>query len=389
MLTELPSAGLLEGFTIFPRGKKSYLSLTYDLSQKHEPTHFALAATVIDSFLVKLAHPSDVIPNVPPSVRKALNHLFKSDSKISDFNDGDYDNGEGPVAKPDIDKLYETIKVYHDSKGHTTGGIDLVFDPQVKWLQMCRKCFYTLHHNLLFFGILWFGLTTFTDELYLHLQHRNLLPTLRPYQRNAVRWMLSREMDTNDDNVSNAEDRLHPLYEGVETLEGTKLYYNRVAGFLVREKPFAVKSLPGGILADEVILTTFYVQPFCTKVLFEAFLYLHFVFEFCFWQKNIGKELINKCWRNWLQMGLGKTVEVLSLLLCNPRPNVPKPEWKKPVHIKKETRKKRKRIRSLSPVEFRIEEIGSKNESEDLLIQLDGNQVRNSVELLDLVMAFS
>ena len=88
-------------------------------------------------------------------------------------------------------------------------------------------------------------------------------------------------------------------------------------------------------------------------------------------------------------MGLGKTVEVLSLLLCNPRPNVPKPEWKKPVHIKKETRKKRKRIRSLSPVEFRIEEIGSKNESEDLLIQLDGNQVRNSVELLDLVMAFS
>ena len=53
MLTELPSAGLLEGFTIFPRGKKSYLSLTYDLSQKHEPTHFALAATVIDSFLAK------------------------------------------------------------------------------------------------------------------------------------------------------------------------------------------------------------------------------------------------------------------------------------------------------------------------------------------------
>ncbi len=76
-------------------------------------------------------------------------------------------------------------------------------------------------------------------------------------------------------------------------------------------------------------------------------------------------------------MGLGKTVEVLSLLLCHPRPNVPKPEWKEPDHIKKETRKKRKRVRSPSPVEFRIEELDVKNESEDLLIQLDGNQARN------------
>ena len=94
--------------------------------------------------------------------------------------------------------------------------------------------------------------------------------------------MLSREMDTNDDNVSNAEDRLHPLYEEVETLEGTKLYYNRVAGFLVREKPLAVKSLPGGILADEVILTTFmcghFVQKCYSKLFCTYILCLNFVF---------------------------------------------------------------------------------------------------------------
>ena len=36
------------------------------------------------------------------------------------------------VSKPDIDKLYEAIKVYHESKGHSDGkGTDLIFDPQV------------------------------------------------------------------------------------------------------------------------------------------------------------------------------------------------------------------------------------------------------------------
>jgi len=74
--------------------------------------------------------------------------------------------------------------------------------------------------------------------------------------------MLSKEMDTNDENITNA-GKIHPLYEEIETLEGTKLYYNRVAGFLAREKPLAIKPPPGGILADEVrILPTFYEQLF-------------------------------------------------------------------------------------------------------------------------------
>ena len=88
-------------------------------------------------------------------------------------------------------------------------------------------------------------------------------------------------------------------------------------------------------------------------------------------------------------MGLGKTVEVLSLLLCNPRPHVPKPEWLEPVKVvEKEPRKRRRRARSPSPVEFTIEEVDSgavddggdgdgdddDRDDEDYLVQLDGNQ---------------
>jgi hypothetical protein len=78
-------------------------------------------------------------------------------------------------------------------------------------------------------------------------------------------------------------------------------------------------------------------------------------------------------------MGLGKTVEILSLLLCNPRPNVAKPAWKEPLLLKKENSKRRKRARSPSPVEFRIKEtvqVPSGDDIDgDLLVQLDGNQV--------------
>ena len=78
-------------------------------------------------------------------------------------------------------------------------------------------------------------------------------------------------------------------------------------------------------------------------------------------------------------MGLGKTVEMLSLLLCHPRPNIEKPVWKEPLVLKKENSKRRKRARSPSPVEFRIRELvqapsGDDNDG-DLLVQLDGNQV--------------
>jgi SNF2 family DNA or RNA helicase len=78
------------------------------------------------------------------------------------------------------------------------------------------------------------------------------------------------------------------------------------------------------------------------------------------------------------EMGLGKTVEVLSLLLSHPRLEVPKPDWKDPVEvIEKEARKRRRKARSPSPVEFTIEEIDRSRPEEDLLVQLDGNGSEN------------
>jgi hypothetical protein len=36
------------------------------------------------------------------------------------------------VSKPNIDKLYEAIKMFHESEGHVDGkGLDLIVDPQV------------------------------------------------------------------------------------------------------------------------------------------------------------------------------------------------------------------------------------------------------------------
>ncbi len=129
-------------------------------------------------------------------------------------------------------------------------------------------------------------------------QHPSLLPQLRPYQKAAVRWMLAREKAGLN---TNGAEQLHTLYHEVKTLEGDSLYYNRKGGFLVKDKPLALPHPPGGILADE--------------------------------------------------MGLGKTVEILSLMLCHPKPDVPKPEYLEPIALKKDKKKLRRR-RSPSPVEF-------------------------------------
>ncbi|XP_066452042.1 E3 ubiquitin-protein ligase SHPRH isoform X2 [Eleutherodactylus coqui] len=101
------------------------------------------------------------------------------------------------------------------------------------------------------------------------VQHAALIPILRPYQNDAVNWMLQRE---NFKNVPSNENALHPLWREVTTLDGITIYYNPFSGSIIREHPTAAHEWPGGILADE--------------------------------------------------MGLGKTVEVLSLILCHPRKDV-------------------------------------------------------------------
>ncbi|XP_074043883.1 E3 ubiquitin-protein ligase SHPRH isoform X2 [Macrotis lagotis] len=101
------------------------------------------------------------------------------------------------------------------------------------------------------------------------VQHPALIPVLRPYQSEAVNWMLLRE---NFRNSPTNENALHFLWREVITTEGMKLYYNPFTGCIVREYPNAGPQWPGGILADE--------------------------------------------------MGLGKTVEVLALILSHARQDV-------------------------------------------------------------------
>ncbi|XP_071818439.1 uncharacterized protein [Apostichopus japonicus] len=100
----------------------------------------------------------------------------------------------------------------------------------------------------------------------LSVQHEKLIPNLRPYQVNAVRWMIEKEKVA----ISDEESGLHKLWKPLETLEGRTLYYNPLSA-QISTKPFQkLPPSPGGILADE--------------------------------------------------MGLGKTVEMLACILNNPRP---------------------------------------------------------------------
>ncbi|NXC65912.1 SHPRH ligase, partial [Anhinga anhinga] len=100
------------------------------------------------------------------------------------------------------------------------------------------------------------------------VQHPALIPILRPYQSEAVNWMLHRE------NLAStpSKNALHFLWREVITLDGVKIYYNPFTGCIIREYPIAGPQWPGGILADE--------------------------------------------------MGLGKTVEVLALILTHTRPDI-------------------------------------------------------------------
>ncbi|XP_056343857.1 E3 ubiquitin-protein ligase SHPRH [Oenanthe melanoleuca] len=101
------------------------------------------------------------------------------------------------------------------------------------------------------------------------VQHPALIPILRPYQSEAVNWMLHRENHTS---TPSSENALHFLWREVMTLDGVKIYYNPFTGCIIREYPTAGPQWPGGILADE--------------------------------------------------MGLGKTVEVLALILNHTGPDI-------------------------------------------------------------------
>uniref|UniRef100_A0A3Q3WIF0 Uncharacterized protein n=1 Tax=Mola mola TaxID=94237 RepID=A0A3Q3WIF0_MOLML len=86
------------------------------------------------------------------------------------------------------------------------------------------------------------------EETY-DVQHKALIPVLRPYQSQAVNWMLRREKSRI---ASPKEQTLHFLWRELITLCGKKLFYNPFTGCIIREFPLAGVEWPGGILADEM-----------------------------------------------------------------------------------------------------------------------------------------
>ncbi|XP_022605877.1 E3 ubiquitin-protein ligase SHPRH [Seriola dumerili] len=88
-----------------------------------------------------------------------------------------------------------------------------------------------------------------SQEVTFDVQHKALIPVLRPYQSQAVNWMLRREKYRNN---SHKEQSLHFLWRELITLCGKKLFYNPFTGCIIREFPLAGIEWPGGILADEM-----------------------------------------------------------------------------------------------------------------------------------------
>ncbi|XP_045197702.2 E3 ubiquitin-protein ligase SHPRH-like isoform X2 [Mercenaria mercenaria] len=158
------------------------------------------------------------------------------------------------------------------------------------------------------------------------IQHPDLLPRLRPYQQQAITWMLEKERHVQVKDSS--EDDLHILYKKIVTMDGQTLYFHKYAGVCLLERPCCVPAPPGGILGEE--------------------------------------------------MGLGKTVEVLACMLHNPRETVPLPDPLPVVEdlVEIETNKKKKRKRKRK----RISSFSSDSD-DDTLIYSDLNNEKVSPDL--------
>ncbi|XP_047589021.1 E3 ubiquitin-protein ligase SHPRH isoform X2 [Lutra lutra] len=196
------------------------------LYQKPEGNHMIkVGIYLLEGGLAKLDFLSDA-----NSRMKKFNQLMKRVMEklhsfvIPDVLEEDEEDSESEPEGQDIDELYQFVKQTHQQEA---------------------------------------------QSIQVDVQHPALIPVLRPYQREAVNWMLRQERFRSPPTSENA---LHFLWREIVTSEGLKLYYNPYTGCIIRDYPNAGPQLLGGILADE--------------------------------------------------MGLGKTVEVLALILTHTRQDV-------------------------------------------------------------------
>eukprot|EP00871_Galdieria_phlegrea_P006086 jgi/Galph1/965/GphlegSOOS_G5688.1 len=79
-----------------------------------------------------------------------------------------------------------------------------------------------------------------------YLRKKGLLTELRPYQEDAVKWMVFRENAFSSQKISN------PLWEKCQTPEGFGFYINFATSELSLNEPNSGTTVQGGILADEM-----------------------------------------------------------------------------------------------------------------------------------------
>ncbi|XP_031236244.1 E3 ubiquitin-protein ligase SHPRH isoform X3 [Mastomys coucha] len=196
------------------------------LYQRPEGNHtIKVGIYILEAGLTRLDFMSDA-----SSRMKKFNQLMKRVMEklhnflIPDVLEEDEENSESEPEGQDIDELYHFVKQTHQQE---------------------------------------------TQSVQVDVQHPALIPVLRPYQREAVNWMLQQEQFRS---TPAGDNSLHFLWREIVTPDGLKLYYNPYTGCIIRDFPHAGPQLLGGILADE--------------------------------------------------MGLGKTVEVLALILTHTRQDV-------------------------------------------------------------------
>lgn len=82
-----------------------------------------------------------------------------------------------------------------------------------------------------------------------------LKPRMRPYQIDAVKWMLSRETSGSNEKLQQPE--MHPFYLKVTNSIEQTIFVHKFFAIFTTSMPMKELTMPGGILADEMGLGKF------------------------------------------------------------------------------------------------------------------------------------